>query len=415
MNSRIPESATFLTALGRRIDVRLVIYVPIARPARVFWLAPPGPDDEVDRLEEVGRSLLAAPELRDWTPAKSAQVSADPGIAITLVCAADTTPAGVVVAGKEPGYEWSRSEHALLEFSTQFYLRKLMRCGSRPLPSRTVHSAFGWRRSEAAELESGMRAAADKGELYLLYQPEVDLATDEIIAVEALSRWQHPQHGELGPESFIALAEQSDLIQVLGAWLIEESFRDFSSWYESAPDLDVVLRINVSPAQLTQAGVADQFAAALDRHGLRGEQVCIEVTENVAVADPAALAQALAELKHLGIASALDDLASGYSSLNRLRAFDVDFVKLDRGLIDGIDKDPRAQAIVRGIVGIASELDVGVIAEGVETRDEVETLVRLGCQSAQGHLFARPLSSAEASETLQARGRRAHQVGSAGR
>jgi EAL domain-containing protein (putative c-di-GMP-specific phosphodiesterase class I) len=173
----------------------------------------------------------------------------------------------------------------------------------------------------------------------------------------------------------------------------------------------VVLRINVSPAQLTQAGVADQFAAALDRHGLRGEQVCIEVTENVAVADPAALAQALAELKHLGVTSALDDLASGYSSLNRLRAFDVDFVKLDRGLVDGIDKDPRAQAIVRGIVGLASELGVGVIAEGVETADEMDTLVRLGCQSAQGHLFARPQSSAETSETLQARGRRVREVG----
>lgn len=411
MTRRVPDSATFLFALARRIDIRLLVFVPAGRRARVLWLAPSGSRAEVDALETIGTSLLADSDvLGEWTAAQSTQFSGDPRVAITVVCTPAGEPAGVLVAAKEAGHEWSRSEHALLEFTAHFYAGELLQCGARPLPSRTVHWAFGWRNPDAAvdgaELESGMRAAADNGELYLLYQPEVDLTSDEIIAVEALIRWQHPQHGELGPESFIAMAEQSDLIQVLGAWLVEESFRDFGSWQDALPDLDVVLRINVSPAQLARPGIAGQFAAALDRHRIRGAQVCIELTENVAVSNPAAIAAALAELKQLGITSAIDDLASGYSSLSRLRAFDVDMVKLDRGLVDGIDSDPRAQAIVRGIVGLASELDVGVIAEGIETGAEARTLVDLGCRSAQGHFFARPQSSAETLAVLGRRGRR---------
>lgn len=413
---QVPESATFLSALAQRIDLRVLVYVPAARRARVLWLTPTGPEDEEadegadegDALEAIGRAVLAAgrDRLRTWTAAQSAQFSSEPRVAIAVVRTREGEPAGVVVAGKERGHEWSSAEHALLEFTAGFYARELQHCASRPLPARTVDWSSGWRRAEADELESGMRDAADNGELYLLYQPEVDLASKEVIAVEALTRWLHPQHGELGPDSFIALAERSELIDVLGAWLLEESFRDFGSWQQALPDLDVVLRINVSPAQLVRPGVADQFAAALDRHGMRGEQVCVELTESVALTDFTAVARALGELKNLGVASAIDDLASGYSSLTRLRAFDVDLVKLDRGLVQGIDADQRAQVIVRGIVRLASELGVGVTAEGVESSAEAQTLVQLGCRSAQGHYFARPQSGTETVALLTERARR---------
>jgi EAL domain-containing protein (putative c-di-GMP-specific phosphodiesterase class I) len=264
----------------------------------------------------------------------------------------------------------------------------------------------GWRRAEADDLESGMRLAADKGELFLLYQPEVDLNRGEVVAVEALTRWLHPQRGELGPDSFIALAEQSELIQVLGAWLIEESFRDFGSWQQTLGDAVVALRVNVSPAQLSRPGVPEQFAAALRRHGLRGEQVCVELTENLEVLDVAAVARALDELRKLGIKTAIDDLGSGYSGLSRLRTFDVDFVKLDRGLVQGIDGDPRARAIVRGVVATAAELGMGVIAEGVESEADADTLRALGCHSAQGHYFARPMNGADTLAYLGEHGRR---------
>lgn len=404
--AQAPDTATFLIALGRQIQIRLAVYLPVSRLPRVLWLAAAGTDGEITALQAVGSAVLADPDVRDWSPAKAAKFRTDLRIAIAVVCTPDGTPAGVVVASKEDGHEWSPAEDALLDFTTRFYVRELLRCGSRPLPTRTISSAFGWPPSEAAELESGMRAAADKGELYLLYQPEVDLARDDVIAIEALTRWQHPQLGELGPDSFIALAEQSNLIQVLGAWLLEESFRDFASWQQALPDLDVVLRINVSPAQLARPGIAEQFAAALDRHGIRGRQVCVELTENVAVADQPMVADALAELKQLGVRAALDDLGSGYSSLSRLRAYDVDLVKLDRSLVDGIDADVRARAIVRGIVALAADLGVDVTAEGVETGAEVQTLVRLGCRSAQGHFFARPQTRPETLALLQRRARR---------
>jgi EAL domain-containing protein (putative c-di-GMP-specific phosphodiesterase class I) len=254
-------------------------------------------------------------------------------------------------------------------------------------------------------LEIGLRSAAGNGELFLLYQPEVDVPSGRAIGVEALTRWMHPRLGELGPESFIGLAEQSDTIQLLWAWLIEEAFRDFGAWMREVPSLGTVLRLNISPVQLARPGIAEQFAVALDRHGLRGEQVCVELTENVDVPDPETLALALAELRKLGVGSAIDDLESGFSTLSRLRALDVDLVKLDRSLVHGIDSDPRARTIVRSLIGLAAELGVGVIAEGVESRAEADTLVALGCPSAQGHYFARPMASADALAYLRAHDR----------
>lgn len=261
------------------------------------------------------------------------------------------------------------------------------------------------RSTEAAELAGDLRSAAGNGELFLLYQPEVDVPSGRAIGVEALMRWRHPRLGELGPESFISLAEQSDTIQLLWAWLLEESLRDFGAWLHEVPSLAAVLRLNVSPVQLTRPGIGEQFAAALHQHGLRGEQLCVELTESLDVPDPGTLAQALGDLRKLGVASAIDDLESGFSTLSRLRALDVDLVKLDRGLVHGIDADPRARTIVRHLVNLAAELGVGVIAEGVETRAEADALVALGCPSAQGHYFARPMTSTDTLGFLRAHGR----------
>jgi EAL domain-containing protein (putative c-di-GMP-specific phosphodiesterase class I) len=408
MPSRGPESATFLYALARRIAIRLVVLVPVQRRARVLWLVRGGSDAEVEGLEGLGQAVLRAGDevLRDWTAARTSEYTDDKRMAVAVVCAPDGDIAGVLVGQKDSTYGWSRSEQALLEFTADFYAQELTRCVSRPRPSRAMDVEPGWRRAEADDLESGMRLAADKGELFLLYQPEVDLNTGEVVAVEALTRWLHPQRGELGPDSFIALAEQSELIQVLGAWLIEESFRDFGSWQQALHDAAVALRVNVSPAQLSRPGVPEQFAAALRRHGLRGEQICVELTENLEVLDVPSVARALEELRKLGIKAAIDDLGSGYSGLSRLRTFEVDFVKLDRGLVQGIDRDPRARAIVRGVVATATELGMSVIAEGVEDQADAETLRALGCHSAQGHYFARPMSGSDALAYLAEHGRR---------
>lgn len=250
-----------------------------------------------------------------------------------------------------------------------------------------------------------MRMAPARGELFLVYQPEVELATGEVVAVEALVRWRHPQRGELGPEAFIALAEQSDVIMVLGEWVISESLREFACWNAALAGLDVSLRVNVSPVQVTGGDMVTLFAAALAEHGLRGEQVCVEITENTQPGEVGELAAALRALKALGITSAIDDLATGYSTLSRLRFLPVDIVKIDRSLVSGIDGDARAQAIVRALIQLAGDLGVGVVAEGVENVAEEAALVRLGCTRAQGHHLARPMSAPEVLTLLRDRGR----------
>jgi len=410
------DSATFLSALARRIGTRVAVFVPRHRVARVLWFTDDRDETELPALTAAGRALLArvrhgaATGRTDGETEGAGDGFAAPGmppthasVAVALARSSDGELIGAVVAAKDPDREWTRAESALLEFAVDFHRTALVRCASRPLPSPTVE----WFRTLGAadaDLAKGMRGAAGRGELFLLYQPEIDLETGDVIAVEALSRWLHPRRGELGPDSFIALAEQSDLIQVLGAWVIEESFRDFGSWLHALPGLDLTLRINVSPTQIARPGFASLFAAALRRHGVPGERICIELTETTAVPEAAPMTAALADLRALGVQSAIDDLGSGYSSLNRLRALPVDLVKLDRGLVAGLDADDRAQRIVRGIVRMADDLGLAVIAEGVETVDELDALVRLGCRSAQGHYFGRPMTAASLVDYLREAG-----------
>jgi EAL domain-containing protein (putative c-di-GMP-specific phosphodiesterase class I) len=402
------DGSRFLRALARRIDVRLVVFVPLARRARSLWISSEGDDAEIDRLEAVGRDWL---QTLDTSPTGNG----DPEAQVLGATEADMgAPArarhngvvGAVVATKENGGGWSTAERALVGFAADFYGTSLDRATRRPQPGRSMLLGADWPTRPSDELERGMRAAADNGEMFLVYQPEIDLVTNEVVAVEALVRWHHPRRGELGPESFIALAEQSDLIKILGAWVIGESLREFASWLAALPDIDVSLRVNVSPVQLVGDGLANVFAAALAENGLRGEQVCVEITENAIPADAGEFPAVLGALKTLGIRTAIDDLATGYSTLSRLRWLAVDIVKIDRSLVSGIDDDWRAQAIVGSVIQLARDLGIGLVAEGVENEAEAAALVQLGCTRAQGHHFARPTNAAEVLTLLRERGRK---------
>lgn len=253
-------------------------------------------------------------------------------------------------------------------------------------------------------LESQIRSALGAGELSLVYQPEVDLQTRRVLAVEALLRWQHPELGELGPSEFITLAERSDLIQVLGGWVIDESIGALAGWLAALPELRVVLRINVSPVQMGNDELVDRFTGALQTHGVPGRLICVELTENVPMPDTQQVVKTLERLKRLGITSAIDDLASGYSTLGQLRTLPVDVIKLDRSLVVGIDRDERAAAIVTALIGLALNFGLDVVAEGVETEAEAATLLRLGCSRAQGHHLGHPVPADEALRLLRERG-----------
>lgn len=379
----------------------VIVHVPNSGSPRTLWLADTGIEDaEIAELEKLGREWLTSGGGSD-------EVHEDGRIVVVGIRSTHLGAAGAMVAAKESGSTWTGAERDLVTFAAQFYGPMLDRRAGEP----TVIPPFAdpsldqpW--PGKPDLETGMRDAVDNGELSLAFQPEIDLITSEVTAVEALLRWQHPTLGELGPDSFITLAERSDLIKIVGAWVIEESVRALADWLSQVPELDIRLRVNVSPAQMAGDELVLLFGAALKAHRVAGERICVEITENVPVADLEEVARTLRDLKNLGISSALDDLASGYSTLSHLRHLPVDLVKIDRSLVSGLHEDDRAKAIVTALIGLALVLDIDVVAEGVEDVREAQALVGLGCTRAQGHYLGRPLPDSEIVELLRESGRR---------
>jgi EAL domain-containing protein (putative c-di-GMP-specific phosphodiesterase class I) len=375
--------------------------VPDSGAPRPLWLADPGIDEaEIAEFEKLGREWLASGAQTD-------EVHQDGRIVVVGIGSGHVAGASAVVAATRSGTIWSETERDLVTFAAQIFASVL---DGRTPESPALRAPVGVRLDQPwpskPDLETGMRYAIANGELSLVFQPELDLITSEVTAVEALVRWHHPTLGELGPDSFITLAERSDLIKIVGAWVVDESVRALADWLAQVPELDIRLRVNVSPAQLAGDELILLFRAALKAHGVAGERLCVEITENYPVADPDEVARTLRELKELGITSALDDLASGYSTLSHLRRLPVDVVKIDRSLVSGLHEDQRAQAIVTALIGLALVLDIDVVAEGVENVREAQALVRLGCSRAQGHYLGRPSHAPDIVELLRESGRR---------
>ncbi len=386
-----------MRALAERIGVRLIVVVPADRRARWVLLDRAADRDEselltdVSQLEAVGRHWLGTIEARPGD-ARSFELP-DAAVALTPTRTASGVLSGVVVAVKAAGSLWSDAERRLLRFATEYFRDRLDHWGHRPLPAMapSVEALVG---DVPPAVPARDRTSPFEGELILKYQPEVDLRTGRIVAVEALVRWAHPERGEVGPLEFIGLAEQTGLIGVLGGWVIDHSLRDFAAFAGGRPGPPLVLRVNVSPVQMVEGDIVGYFAEKLAAHRLSGEQVCVEITENVLVEDVAGFTTALAGLRELGIRSALDDIGAGFSSLARLRDIPADAIKLDRALVAGLAHDWRAQAIVLALVRLAGDLGIELIAEGVADNADAEALVRLGCVRAQGHWISRPLDVA---------------------
>lgn len=250
------------------------------------------------------------------------------------------------------------------------------------------------------DVELNLRGAVSDGSLLLHYQPEVDLRTGRIVALEALVRWQHPTRGLLPPGAFVGVAEATNLAGELGRWVLRTALSQFAKWRRAGLASNVVIRINVSPVQLVSLDFVECVEDVLRRHGIDGSSVCLEITEHVVVSDLTRTQVTLRGLKRMGVQIAIDDFGTGYSSLSHLKALPVDAVKIDRGFVQRLGASTDDLAIVKSIVGLAGSFGLGVVGEGVETAVAARTLVGLGCYRAQGFLIARPMPADEVERHL---------------
>jgi diguanylate cyclase (GGDEF)-like protein/PAS domain S-box-containing protein len=250
---------------------------------------------------------------------------------------------------------------------------------------RFFEAAMGAQIRERRSIEHDLRSAVANNELSLAYQPQAQVDTGEVNGFEVLLRWTHPTRGNVPPSIFIPIAEESGLILKIGEWVMREACREAAAWMRP-----LTIAVNVSALQLTSDGFVEFVQSTLSQTKLPPERLEIEITETALIRDPNRALQSLQKLKALGINIAMDDFGTGYSSLSNLRAFPFDKIKIDRSFIQAVHTNPQAAAIVRAVLGLGRGLGLPVIAEGVETSEELRFLGLEGCTEAQGYLFGRP-------------------------
>jgi EAL domain-containing protein (putative c-di-GMP-specific phosphodiesterase class I) len=241
------------------------------------------------------------------------------------------------------------------------------------------------------DLESDLRKAIQTDQLRLHYQPIVRIDTGSLYGLEALVRWQHPRLGLIYPDAFISLAEETGLIVPLGEWVLKTACTDLAQWRMTYPEMaEVHLSINISPRQFQDVNLVERIRSQMAESGLDPGLIMLEITETVAMSDQVETEAMLRALKNLGVGLAIDDFGTGYSGLGYLQRCQIDTIKIDRTYIEGICANPGDEALVRAVAAYAGTLGVHVVAEGVETSDQVEKLRDVGVGAAQGYFYARP-------------------------
>jgi diguanylate cyclase (GGDEF)-like protein len=253
------------------------------------------------------------------------------------------------------------------------------------------------------DIELHLQGDIDSEALLLHYLPEVDLWTGAIVAAEALVRWRHPIWGLLLPDSFIGVAESTNLAGELGRWVMRSACAEFSRWRANGVGQSAILRINVSPIQLITRGFVRSVADTIDEFGIDGGSVCLEITERAVVHDIETTRKTLHELKEVGVQIAIDDFGTGYAVLSHLKSLPVDMLKIDTGFVRDLGTNAGDLAIVRAIIGLAEAFGLQLVAEGVETPAAALTLMQHGCHRAQGFLLSRPVPGNAMEALLSAR------------
>jgi EAL domain-containing protein (putative c-di-GMP-specific phosphodiesterase class I) len=254
---------------------------------------------------------------------------------------------------------------------------------------------------ERLTLENGLRLALDKKELFLMYQPQMDIATGKISGLEALLRWQHPDLGLVPPDKFIGIAENSGLILSIGEWVLRTACRQARQWQDEGLSVSS-LAVNVSAVQFRHEGFCELIRRVLHETGLAPQYLELELTESLLLANADVTLSVLQELKAMGLTLAIDDFGTGYSSFSYLRRFPISKLKIDRSFVRDVAVNPDDAAITTAIISMAKSLNLKLIAEGVENEEQMSFLRAHHCDEIQGYYFSKALTVDQVADKLRA-------------
>jgi diguanylate cyclase (GGDEF)-like protein/PAS domain S-box-containing protein len=298
-----------------------------------------------------------------------------------------------VSIGIAPGADYEMPDDLLRDADTAMYRAKERGKNCYEVFDAAMHS----RAVARLQLETDLRRAIDRKEFRVYYQPIVSLLTNGLVGFEALVRWQHPQRGLVAPAEFLPLAEETGLILPIDHWVLREAARQTRDWqkrYPSAKDLRI--NVNLSTKQFSQSGLVDRVKDVLAQTGLDGRHLTLEITESAIMEESKALSEMLEQIRRLDIRLYLDDFGTGYSSLGYLHRFPIHSLKIHSSFVGQLGKEDDPGQLVRTITTLAENMSMGVVAEGVETREQLTKLRDLRCQRVQGYFFSKPLGAADA-------------------
>jgi diguanylate cyclase (GGDEF)-like protein len=253
--------------------------------------------------------------------------------------------------------------------------------------------------SRSLEVEEQLRGALERDEFYVVYQPVVDLSNNRVVAAEALLRWNNPALGSVSPDEFIPIAEQTGIILAIGRYVLQQAAINALQWRQLL-DGEFSIAVNLSPRQFRDNSLLDFILDLLEHSSLGADALVLEITEGVLLSGQQDIAQALALLHKAGVRLSMDDFGTGYSSLSYLRKFPFDVLKVDRSFVSDITDDPADTELVNAAILMAHGLGLVVVAEGVETEEQLDRLREMNCEYAQGYLFSRPITPGEFTELL---------------
>lgn len=296
--------------------------------------------------------------------------------------------------------ECTQPEDCLRDADTAMYRAKAAGTGRYEIFGQSIHEQV----MRLLKLETDLRRAIERQEFRVYYQPIVEFSTDKVIGLEALVRWQHPESGLLAPAEFITVAEETGLIVPIGEWILREACRQLGGWQQQFPaEPALTMSVNLSDKQFAQPDLMERVDYILHEESVAAGSLNLEVTESVVMESDSVATTVLLQLRALGIKLHIDDFGTGYSSLSYLHRFPIDALKIDRSFVGRMNTEDGNIEIVRTLIQLGHNLKMEVMAEGIETAEQLASLRAFGCKSGQGYFFSAPVDADAASRLIESR------------